>query len=58
MSEKNIQEFAWEKELHSGEIYDPNIKDMMDEQMKHVELLYDFNQTRPSQMEKRKQLMK
>lgn len=51
------QQFSWEKELHEGEIYDPNIEDMMDEQMKHVELLYDFNQTRPSQMEKRKELM-
>lgn len=51
------QQFSWEKELHEGEISDPNIEDMMDEQMKHVELLYDFNQTRPSQMEKRKELM-
>lgn len=51
------QQFSWEKELHEGEIYDPNIEDMMDEQMKHVELLYEFNQTRPSQMEKRKELM-
>ena len=57
MEEKHTQKFVWEKELHGGGIYDPNIKDMMDEQMKHVELLYDFNQTRPSQMEKRKQLM-
>lgn len=58
MEEKSTQEFTWEKTLHGGEIYDPNKKDMMDEQMKHVELLYDFNQTRPSQMEKRNQLMK
>lgn len=58
MSEKNTQEFTWEKELHGGKIYDPNMKDVMDEQMKHVELLYDFNQTRPSQMEKRNQLLK
>lgn len=58
MEEKHTQEFEWEKELHGGGIYDPNMKDMTDEQMKHVELLYDFNQTRPSQMEKRKELMK
>lgn len=58
MSEKNTQQFTWEKTLHGGGIYDPNMKDMTDEQMKHVELLYDFNQTRPSQMEKRKELMK
>lgn len=57
MADKDKQQFPWEKELHEGEIYDPNIEDMMDEQMKHVELLYDFNQTRPSQMEKRKELM-
>ena len=57
MADKDTQQFPWERELHEGEIYDPNIEDMMDEQMKHVELLYDFNQTRPSQMEKRKELM-
>lgn len=57
MADKDTQQFPWEKELHEGGIYDPNIEDMMDEQMKHVELLYDFNQTRPSQMEKRKELM-
>lgn len=58
MDEKKTYQFEWEKYLHGEEIYDPGMKDMMDEQMKYVELLYDFNQTRPSQMDKRNALMK
>ena len=48
----------WEKLLHGGEIYDPNDDAIMEEQMKWLEKLYDYNQTRPSEGEKRTRLLK
>lgn len=49
--------FSWEKELHSGDIYYPSDETIMDEQAKCLERLYEFNQTRPSEAEKRAALM-
>lgn len=48
----------WDKELHSGEIYNPNDKKIMEEQTKCMEMLYDFNQTRPGEQEKRAAMLK
>lgn len=39
--------------LHSGEIYDPSEFDLQEAQNKHLEMLYDFNHTRPKEGEKR-----
>lgn len=44
--------------LHSGELYLPNDPSILIEQQKHLELLYDYNQTRPSVQEKREALLK
>lgn len=44
--------------LHSGELYLPNGDDIMEEQFKCLEKLYDYNQTRPLEQEKRQQLLK
>lgn len=44
--------------LHSGKIYNPNDPELMNQQMKYVELLYDYNATRPSQMEQREALLR
>ena len=44
--------------MHTGELYLPNDSEIMAEQMICLEKLYDFNQTRPSEMEKREQLLK
>lgn len=44
--------------MHSGEIYDPGDNDVMQEQFKCLELLYDYNQTRPSEFSKRCELLK
>lgn len=44
--------------LHSGKIYNPNDPELMNRQMKYVELLYDYNATRPSQMEQREALLR
>ena len=44
--------------MEKGLIYDPTIKEIMDEQAKYLEILYEFNQTRPSELSKRQTLMK
>ena len=44
--------------LHSGEIYDPADKEITDLQLKCLDKLYEFNHTRPSELEKRKSLLK
>ena len=44
--------------MHSGDIYDPNDSNIMSEQAKCLEKLYDFNATRPSEQEKRQALLK
>ena len=44
--------------LHSGKIYDPNSSDVLGEQLKRLEKLYDYNATRPLEQEKRQQLLK
>lgn len=43
--------------MQAGLIYDPAENEIMAEQVKCLEKLYDFNATRPSDGEKRKQLM-
>lgn len=48
-----------EKEkLHTGELYLPGDEELMQEQLETLELLYDFNATRPLEQEKRQALMK
>lgn len=48
----------WREQLHSGELYYPSDDSIMEEQFKCLEKLYDFNATRPSEMEKRNALLK
>lgn len=44
--------------LHSGELYLPDGEEIMAEQFKCLEKLYDFNATRPSEMSKRTAMLK
>ncbi len=44
--------------LHTGKIYNPNDASIMDEQLQRLEVLYDFNATRPHEQQKRQQLLK
>ncbi len=44
--------------MHTGELYVAEDPDIMKTQMGYLEKLYEFNQTRPSEMEKRNQLLK
>lgn len=46
------------EKLHAGTLYDPNDQEILSVQMKHLEKLYDFNETRPSEQEKRAALLK
>ena len=47
---------AKEKML-SGELYLPNDKDIMKEQIACLDRLYDFNQTRPTELDKREKML-
>ena len=44
--------------LHTGDIYYPNDPSIMEYQLKWLDRLYDFNQTRPSELRKREKLLK
>lgn len=44
--------------MEAGLIYDPGDEDILTEQGKCLELLYEFNMTRPSEPEKRTELLK
>ncbi len=44
--------------MHTGELYLPGDEEVMAEQVKKLEKLYDFNQTRPMEMEKRDAMLK
>ena len=44
--------------LHSGKLYDPNDELIAKKHRECMELLYDYNATRPSEGEKRKELLK
>ena len=44
--------------MHTGELYDPNTDDLMEVQLQCLDRLYDFNQTRPSELEKRERLLR
>lgn len=47
-----------EKErMEAGLIYDPGVEEIIMEQSSYLETLYDFNATRPNEMDKRNELM-
>lgn len=43
--------------LHNGELYDPGEPELTAEQHRCLELLYDFNATRPSESARRRELL-
>lgn len=47
-----------EKKIHSGEMYLPMDDEILKIQLKALDRLYDFNQTRPSELEKRQELLR
>ena len=44
--------------MYGQKLYYCNYEDLMREQMKALELLYDFNKTRPSEQDKREKILK
>ena len=42
--------------LHTGELYLPNDPEVLEEQLGYMELLYEYNQTRPREQERRQAL--
>ena len=44
--------------LHTGELYLSGDPDVVEEQLGYMELLYDYNQTRPREQEKRQALLR
>lgn len=44
--------------LHTGELYLPDDDSIMEEQLKHLDMLYDFNKTRPTELDKREKMLK
>ena len=49
---------AERSKLHTGEVYDPNDGDVMSEQLGYLDRLYDFNMTRPTELDKREAMLK
>lgn len=46
------------EKMHSGEIYNPSDDTIFEEQIKCLDRLYDFNMTRPTEIEKREKMLK
>jgi galactoside O-acetyltransferase len=46
------------EKMHSGEIYNPSDDAIFEEQLRCLDRLYDFNATRPTEMEKREELLR
>ena len=46
------------EKMHSGELYFPGDEELVKEQLGYLEKLYDFNQTRPNEQEKRAHMLK
>lgn len=44
--------------MHTGELYLPGDEEIITEQLKKLGALYDFNQTRPDELEKRGEMLK
>ena len=44
--------------MHTGELYYPNEESIFDEQLKKLDLLYEFNSTRPTEQKRWQALMK
>lgn len=53
----NIKNTCFEK-MHSQKLYDPGDDEVMALQLKCLDKLYDFNATRPSELERRGELLK
>lgn len=49
---------SMKEKMHTGELYLPKDEEIMEEQLKCLDRLYEFNSTRPIEIKKRQRLMK
>lgn len=49
---------SMKEKMHTGELYLPEDEEIMREQLKRVNKLYDFNMTRPTELDKRDEMLK
>ncbi len=49
---------AMKEKMHTGELYFPGDSEIMEWQVKCLDRLYEFNMTRPTELEKRQTMMK
>lgn len=49
---------SMKEKMHTGEIYLPEDEEIMAEQLRRLEKLYDYNMTRPLEQEKREKMLK
>ncbi len=49
---------AMKDRMHTGELYLPGDEEIMRDQLKRLDRLYEFNQTRPTELDKRQALLK
>lgn len=47
-----------QEKMQNGELYLPSDKALLDEQYRCLDILYDFNTTRPSELEKRTEILR
>lgn len=48
---------SMKERMHTGELYLPGDEEIMKEQLACLNLLYDFNMTRPTELEKREKML-
>lgn len=48
---------AMKDKMHTGELYLPHDQEIMDDQLRRLDRLYEFNRTRPTEQEKRQELL-
>ena len=49
---------SMKEKMHTGELYLPGDKEIVEDQIKRLDRLYDYNMTRPTEGEKREALLK
>ena len=49
---------SMKERMHTGELYLPDDDEIMSEQLKRLNKLYDFNMTRPTELDKREAMLK
>ena len=55
LKEENDEQY--ERKMHTGELYLPGDTEIMEDQTKRLDRLYDYNKTRPTEGKKREALL-